>query len=182
MNTSGYHTIADLWWDEPKADLDLVLECSRAISACSIGIVDRIHRKVSSGGLVAVWLFAGSHFTLHTCPEHRYASVDCYTGGETDCTRSSVQIVKALLQLVNPNNSFMSTFRRGNPCQRGTAGTPGSKVPHYACGVPPAQVESAREKQEREVSTHLSAEYQRGTPPAGRGSGLADLADLLDED
>jgi len=82
MNNLGLHILADIYMTEEVADMHLVEICSKAIEASSMNVVSCSFKQFQPYGITAVWILEESHFTLHTYPEHKYLSVDCYTCGD----------------------------------------------------------------------------------------------------
>ncbi|KUO91138.1 MAG: adenosylmethionine decarboxylase [Thermocladium sp.] len=60
--------------------LQLVKEAAEVANATVISAF--YHKFGSSGGVSAVAIVAESHISIHTWPEHGYATVDVYTCGE----------------------------------------------------------------------------------------------------
>jgi S-adenosylmethionine decarboxylase len=85
-DTAGYHVIADMWsCDEEVLDnLQKMRKiCEEAIELGGATLVDVSYKKFSPQGLTILFLLEESHLSLHTYPEHKYMSFDCYTCGST---------------------------------------------------------------------------------------------------
>lgn len=82
MNHAGRHGYADAYLRHWPGDDAVFAACEAAIAQSRMNVVACTHKKFDPQGLTAVWILAESHFTLHTYPEHRYISVDCYTCGD----------------------------------------------------------------------------------------------------
>lgn len=86
METLGRHVIAELWGCNPnlldnlemteKVMVDAALEAGADIREVTF-------HKFNPQGISGVVVISESHLTIHTFPEHGYASVDVYTCGET---------------------------------------------------------------------------------------------------
>lgn len=86
METLGRHVIAELWGC--KTHLLDNLEMTEKImvdAAIEAGadIREVTFHKFNPQGISGVVVISESHLTIHTFPEHGYASVDVYTCGET---------------------------------------------------------------------------------------------------
>jgi S-adenosylmethionine decarboxylase len=85
METIGRHVISDLW--ECNANfLDNIefIEKVMVDAALEAGadIREITFHKFHPQGISGVIIISESHLTIHSFPEHRYASIDIYTCGE----------------------------------------------------------------------------------------------------
>jgi S-adenosylmethionine decarboxylase len=86
METLGRHVIAELWDCNPdRLDNLETVEHVMVDAAIDAGadIREVTFHKFNPQGISGVIVISESHLTIHTFPEHGYASVDVYTCGET---------------------------------------------------------------------------------------------------
>lgn len=115
MNQAGELVTADLYL--PRAlpeNGELLAACERALARSGMTVVSASYRAFSPEGLTAVWLLMESHLALHTYPEHRYLSVDCYTCGEEGRAQ---QAVAALVRELRPAQVRVNAYARGETLQ-----------------------------------------------------------------
>ncbi|GKW46739.1 MULTISPECIES: adenosylmethionine decarboxylase [unclassified Planococcus (in: firmicutes)] len=123
METMGRHVIAELWQcDFDKLnDMDYI-EQTFVDAALKSGaeIREVAFHKFAPQGVSGVVIISESHLTIHSFPEHGYASVDVYTCGDLDPTIAAEYIAKAL----NSQASEVTELPRG----MGPVGTGETKV------------------------------------------------------
>ncbi|ANU25709.1 adenosylmethionine decarboxylase [Planococcus versutus] len=99
METMGRHVIAELWQcDFDKLnDMDYI-EQTFVDAALKSGAEVRevAFHKFAPQGVSGVVIISESHLTIHSFPEHGYASVDVYTCGDLDPTIAAEYIAEAL--------------------------------------------------------------------------------------
>ncbi|ALS79056.1 MULTISPECIES: adenosylmethionine decarboxylase [Planococcus] len=99
METMGRHVIAELWQcDFDKLnDMDFI-EQTFVDAALKSGAEVRevAFHKFAPQGVSGVVIISESHLTIHSFPEHGYASVDVYTCGDLDPTIAAEYIADAL--------------------------------------------------------------------------------------
>lgn len=99
METMGRHVIAELWQcDFDKLnDMDFI-EQTFVDAALKSGAEVRevAFHKFAPQGVSGVVIISESHLTIHSFPEHGYASVDVYTCGDLDPTIAAEYIAQAL--------------------------------------------------------------------------------------
>ena len=99
METMGRHVIAELWQcDFDKLnDMDFI-EQTFVDAALKSGAEVRevAFHKFAPQGISGVVIISESHLTIHSFPEHGYASVDVYTCGDLDPTIAAKYIAEAL--------------------------------------------------------------------------------------
>ncbi|MCH4827865.1 MAG: adenosylmethionine decarboxylase [Planococcus sp. (in: firmicutes)] len=99
METMGRHVIAELWQcDFDKLnDMDFI-EQTFVDAALKAGAEVRevAFHKFAPQGVSGVVIISESHLTIHSFPEHGYASVDVYTCGDLDPTIAAEYIAEAL--------------------------------------------------------------------------------------
>lgn len=99
METMGRHVIAELWQcDFDKLnDMDYI-EKTFVDAALKSGaeIREVAFHKFAPQGVSGVVIISESHLTIHSFPEHGYASVDVYTCGDLDPTIAADYIAQAL--------------------------------------------------------------------------------------
>lgn len=101
METLGRHVIAELWGCNPnmldnlemteKVMVDAALEAGADIREVTF-------HKFNPQGISGVVVISESHLTIHTFPEHGYASVDVYTCGETIDPNVAAQAIAEYLE------------------------------------------------------------------------------------
>lgn len=99
MDNRGRHVIADIYLHAWPGDGAVMQACEAAIVESRMSVVACTHKQFQPAGLTAVWILSESHFTLHTYPEHRYLSVDCYTCGDEGRPDLAVQRLLAGLDV-----------------------------------------------------------------------------------
>ncbi|WP_067927955.1 adenosylmethionine decarboxylase [Alicyclobacillus shizuokensis] len=85
MDTFGRHVIAELWGCNPESLNDLQsIERIMVNAALEAGaeIREVAFHKFAPQGVSGVVIISESHLTIHSFPEHGYASIDVYTCGD----------------------------------------------------------------------------------------------------
>ncbi|MFC4769056.1 adenosylmethionine decarboxylase [Effusibacillus consociatus] len=85
MDTMGRHVIAELWGCDPEILNDMEqVERIMVNAALNSGAEVRevTFHKFTPHGVSGVVIISESHLTIHSFPEHGYASVDVYTCGD----------------------------------------------------------------------------------------------------
>lgn len=98
--TLGRHILLDAWGVEYDKlnDLDLMRKVLiEAALACGATIVKTAFRRFPVQGLSGVVVLAESHISVHTHPEHSYASFDIFTCGRTIEPRLALRHIVAAL-------------------------------------------------------------------------------------
>ncbi|AST92820.1 adenosylmethionine decarboxylase [Sutcliffiella cohnii] len=99
METIGRHVISELWGcDFNKLnDMDYV-EKTFVDAALKSGaeIREVAFHKFAPQGISGVVIISESHLTIHSFPEHGYASIDVYTCGDLDPNIAANYIADAL--------------------------------------------------------------------------------------
>ena len=99
METMGRHVIAELWeCDFDKLNDMNFIEQTFVDAALKSGaeIREVAFHKFAPQGVSGVVIISESHLTIHTFPEHGYASIDVYTCGHLDPTIAAEYIAAAL--------------------------------------------------------------------------------------
>ncbi|WP_077615510.1 adenosylmethionine decarboxylase [Caenibacillus caldisaponilyticus] len=100
MDTVGRHVISELWeCDAKKLDDADYIEKVFVEAALEAGAEVRevAFHKFAPQGVSGVVIISESHLTIHSFPEHRYASIDVYTcGTRIDPNIAAEYIAKAL--------------------------------------------------------------------------------------
>jgi S-adenosylmethionine decarboxylase len=101
METHGRHVIADLWECNPnmldniemveKVMVDAALEAGADIREVTF-------HKFHPQGISGVVIISESHLTIHSFPEHGYASVDVYTCGDLLDPNVAIQALAQYLE------------------------------------------------------------------------------------
>ena len=99
METMGRHVIAELWDCEFDKINDVnFIERTFVEAALKSGAEVRevAFHKFAPQGVSGVVIISESHLTIHSFPEHGYASIDVYTCGDLDPTIAAKYIADAL--------------------------------------------------------------------------------------
>lgn len=103
MDNKGRHVLADVYLTDWPGDDAVLLACDAALAQSRMSVVAQTVKRFQPAGVTAVWILSESHFSLHTYPEHRYLSVDCYTCGTEGRPDLAVQALLAGLSVANSN-------------------------------------------------------------------------------
>lgn len=85
MDTMGRHVISELWGcNEEKLNDKKWIEQTFVTAALKAGaeIREVAFHKFAPQGVSGVVIISESHLTIHSFPEHGYASIDVYTCGD----------------------------------------------------------------------------------------------------
>ncbi|WP_335872689.1 adenosylmethionine decarboxylase [Bacillus sp. 2205SS5-2] len=99
METMGRHVISELWGcDFEKLNSMELIEQIFVDAALKSGAEVRevAFHKFAPQGVSGVVIISESHLTIHSFPEHGYASIDVYTCGEMDPNIAANYIAEAL--------------------------------------------------------------------------------------
>lgn len=99
MDTMGRHVIAELWGcNVEKLNNISFIEQVFVDAALKAGAEVRevAFHKFAPLGVSGVVIISESHLTIHSFPEHGYASIDVYTCGHLDPNIASTYIAEAL--------------------------------------------------------------------------------------
>ncbi|HWO98293.1 MAG TPA: adenosylmethionine decarboxylase [Bacillus sp. (in: firmicutes)] len=99
METMGRHVISELWGcDFDKLNDIEYIEKTFVDAALKTGaeIREVAFHKFAPQGVSGVVIISESHLTIHSFPEHGYASIDVYTCGDLDPTIAADYIAEAL--------------------------------------------------------------------------------------
>ncbi len=85
MDTMGRHVIAELW----ECNIDILNDMDRlertfvnAALKAGAEVREVAFHKFAPFGVSGVVIISESHLTIHSFPEHGYASIDVYTCGD----------------------------------------------------------------------------------------------------
>tara|TARA_B100000809_G_scaffold223422_1_gene232953 strand:- start:254 stop:661 length:408 start_codon:yes stop_codon:yes gene_type:complete len=109
----GQHVLLDLYnCHEDLRDSKFVEEALiEAANKAGATIVSHHFHKFSPCGVSGVVIIQESHLTIHTWPEHNFASVDIYTCGEEMNFESAVNYLKHKFA---SDKIVLKHFERGN--------------------------------------------------------------------
>jgi len=99
MDTMGRHVISELWGcDSNKLNDMEQIERIFVDAALKSGaeIREVAFHKFAPQGVSGVVIISESHLTIHSFPEHGYASIDVYTCGHLDPTIAAEYIANSL--------------------------------------------------------------------------------------
>lgn len=119
MDERGRHVMADVYLSEWPGDDALLMACEAAIQSSKMSVVAQTTKKFSPAGVTSVWILEESHFTIHTYPEHRYISVDCYTCGDEGRPDLAIDSLVGLLPSLHVGRHDL---RRGGALSRASRG------------------------------------------------------------
>ena len=109
----GKHLLIDFYECQlDLSDLSLIedsLHQSAKLSGATI--VSKHFHQFSPVGISGVIIIEESHFTIHTWPEHNFASVDFYTCGDTINFDLAVDVLRESLRA---KRFVKKQFERGN--------------------------------------------------------------------
>ncbi|MGD7044198.1 adenosylmethionine decarboxylase [Jeotgalibacillus proteolyticus] len=121
METMGRHVISELWGcDFEKLNSMELIEQVFVDAALKTGAEVRevAFHKFAPQGVSGVVIISESHLTIHSFPEHGYASIDVYTCGDLDPTIAADHIAKSLNAKTNETIEVprgMGPVRVGKP-------------------------------------------------------------------
>lgn len=101
MDTMGRHVIAELWQcNVNKLNNIDILEQIFVEAALKSGaeIREVTFHKFAPIGISGVVIISESHLTVHSFPEHGYASIDVYTCGNMIDPHKAVQYIITMLE------------------------------------------------------------------------------------
>ncbi|NMH67993.1 S-adenosylmethionine decarboxylase proenzyme [Bacillus sp. RO3] len=99
METMGRHVISELWGCDFEKLNDVVgIEKTFVDAALKSGAEVRevAFHKFAPQGVSGVVIISESHLTIHSFPEHGFASIDVYTCGDLDPNIAAEYIADAL--------------------------------------------------------------------------------------
>lgn len=101
MNTMGRHVIAELWdCNVEKLNNLKLIERVMVEAALEAGaeIREVAFHKFAPMGVSGVVIISESHLTIHSFPEHGYASIDVYTCGDIIDPNVAAQFITQKLE------------------------------------------------------------------------------------
>lgn len=100
MDVIGRHVIAELWDCDRKKlnDIDFIEKTLvRAALDAGAEVREVVFHQFAPQGVSGVVIISESHLTIHSFPEHEYASVDVYTCGERISPHVAVKVISEAL-------------------------------------------------------------------------------------
>ncbi len=101
MDTMGRHVIAELW----ECNIDLLNDMDRlektfvnAALKAGAEVREVAFHKFAPFGVSGVVIISESHLTIHSFPEHGYASIDVYTCGDIIDPNLAVNYIEEQLE------------------------------------------------------------------------------------
>lgn len=133
--TRGKHLILDLWGCENgtltnTAKIEEVMK-SAAVDAGATVLFSNMHHFGGEYGVTGVVGLAESHMSIHTYPEHGYASLDVYMCGDLD----PCDTLKTLTSYFKPTEVNAKTLIRGEKWEPISAENTTSFADWTAAGV-----------------------------------------------
>ena len=103
MNNTGHHVTLDAYFATDLNDADILAICQKAIKFSNMNVICQIQKYFEPHGMTALWLLAESHFSVHTFPENKYISVDCYTCGNEGSPEKAIDYLVENLKPIKSN-------------------------------------------------------------------------------
>ncbi|ENH97062.1 S-adenosylmethionine decarboxylase proenzyme [Gracilibacillus halophilus YIM-C55.5] len=101
MNTFGRQMIAELWYCNRQLldDLDSIktMMVQAAVTA-GADVREVVFHPFAPQGVSGVVVISESHLTIHTFPEHGYASIDVYTCGDKVNPLVAIETIQTQLE------------------------------------------------------------------------------------
>jgi S-adenosylmethionine decarboxylase proenzyme len=110
MKALGLHILADMHGCDPAIlnDAEAIQVCLiEAAQCCGATIVSHCFHRFSPHGVSGVVVIAESHLAIHTWPEHGYAAVDLFTGGNSLDSESCLAYVRETLHSRHYSTSYL---------------------------------------------------------------------------
>lgn len=101
MDTFGRHIVADVWGCNGDKLMDrqyLKKELVCAAKKSRATVCGTFFHEFSPQGLSGIVILAESHLSIHTFPEHEYASIDIYTCGKYTQPNLAIQYLCTSLE------------------------------------------------------------------------------------
>jgi S-adenosylmethionine decarboxylase len=119
--TRGNHLILDLWGCDKSSLTDTSqIEATLKAAAEEAGatvLFSNMHHFGGEYGVTGVVGLAESHMSIHTYPEHGYASVDAYMCGDCD-PRDTIERLKAYFKPTEINSNLIARGQKTIPVQQ----------------------------------------------------------------
>ncbi|MRG87666.1 adenosylmethionine decarboxylase [Salinibacillus xinjiangensis] len=104
MDTMGRHVIAELWHcnTDKLNDISLIEQIFvNAALKAGAEVREVAFHKFAPHGVSGVVIISESHLTIHSFPEHSYASIDVYTCGERIDPNIAAEFIADALEAKN---------------------------------------------------------------------------------
>lgn len=118
MEVFGRHIISELWDCDQKKLNDLVFVKETMVNAAieaGAEVREVAFHQFAPQGVSGVVIISESHLTIHSFPEHGYASIDVYTCGEHVRPHNAVKYIVEKLEAKNINNKELMRGVRSIP-------------------------------------------------------------------
>lgn len=128
MNTFGRHVLAELWeCNKDRLNDVTFIERTFVEAALKAGAEVRevAFHKFAPLGVSGVVIISESHLTIHSFPEHGYASVDVYTCGDRINPNKAADIIAESLEAGNWEKTEIKRGRK-KPFSDKKAAIPGN--------------------------------------------------------
>ena len=117
-DTKGTHIFVDLWnLDVPNFESfnKFIYDSAPKHRITIIKSVHHMFNEIDDNSYTALYLLAESHLSIHTYPEHSYASLDIYTCGSTDTKQFMDEAIKFLYRStkINAKSYILNNTIRG---------------------------------------------------------------------
>lgn len=93
----GSHLIIDVWGAKSLDDVNHIERALRAMTeAAGASLINVfLHHFGVGGGVTGVAIFAESHISIHTWPEHDFAAFDIFMCGNAD-VRKTIPVIQEM--------------------------------------------------------------------------------------
>ena len=109
MDTRSRHLTMDVWLGSDLSEE--MVEQLKGLVRSNLTVLSEAEHRFKPHGLTAVFILSESHFSIHTYPEERYLSIDCYVcNPRIDLD----EIIDALVVLLNPEHVQIHVYERGH--------------------------------------------------------------------
>jgi len=110
MELMGMLVTADIWLNT-MPDVDNLIKISESsINNSNMNIVEKFRHSFNPQGESLVYVLAESHYSVHSYPEQKYISVDCYTCGLEGNPKACIN---SLLSSLDVNHVKINVIKRG---------------------------------------------------------------------
>lgn len=111
--TYGRHVVTDVWgvaFNKLNSASELSQKMVEFVERAGATVLSVQLKQFKPQGATVLILLTESHFSIHTYPEKGFASMDCYTCGDTVDPNVAIELMLAYL---NPEKSYSKTISRG---------------------------------------------------------------------
>ena len=99
MDTSGKMVTCDVWLEEMPELIQIKRIAEAGIDSAHMHVVDFLQHNFKPYGETLVWVLSESHLSMHTYPEEKYISIDCYTCGKEGNPKRCIDKILSFLKV-----------------------------------------------------------------------------------